>query len=92
MKLKCLHLIIIQNSLPLCHGKDFQMSFLRETQLSPRVKDISVRISGIVVHVDCLRDISGIFVIVPWCLFFFGCILILKRTFLPLRKTFGPLC
>ena len=92
MKLKWLHLIVIQHDLPLCRGRYFQMSFLRETQLSPRVKDISGRKSGIVIHVDCLRDISGIFVIVPWCLFIFGCILIFNRTFLPLRKTSGPLC
>ena len=38
MKLNCLHLIIIQHDLPLCRGRDFQMSFLRETQLSPIVK------------------------------------------------------
>ena len=76
MKLNCLHLIIIQHDLPLCPGRDFQMSFLRETQLSPRVKVLSGRKSCIVVNVYCLKDISGIFAIVPWCLFIFGCILI----------------
>ena len=43
MKLNCLHLIIIQHDLPLCRGRYFQMSLLRETQLSPRVKVISGR-------------------------------------------------